>query len=73
MNLEINLAQVFLDKDFEQNYKVCKNTGLTKFQIILKIQYFLTEPDRKATFLSLRRKKINPLPDSCKITKTSCS
>jgi len=60
LNLEINLAQVFLDKDFEQNYKVCKNTGLTKFQIILKIQYFLTEPDRKATFLSLKEKKINP-------------
>ena len=69
----MNLAQIFQDKDFEQNYKVCKNTGLTKFQIILKIQYFLTEPDRKATFLSLKEKKSIPLSDSCKITKTSCS
>jgi len=61
LNLERNLAQIFLDKDFEQNHKVCKNTGLTKFQIILKIQYFLTEPDRKATFLSLRKKNQSPI------------
>jgi len=57
----MNLAQIFQDKDFEQNYQVGKNTGLTKFQIALKIQSFLTEPDRKATFLSLRKQNQSPI------------
>jgi len=56
----MNLAQIFQDKDFEQNYEVGKNTGLTKFQITLKIQSFLNRTRQKSYILVIKKTKSIP-------------